>query len=71
LEIIDRYGYVVFSMWIDQNSTLQMRGYYVGKLATYFMNTIVLDYVLKTDLQYIQKCSDLASRLKPKFRKLN
>jgi len=46
-----------------------MRGYYVGNQATYFLNGKVLRWVLKTDPKYLNKCSQYASELQPRFKK--
>lgn len=66
IEILDNYGYVAFSMWVDDKQTLQMRGYIVGEQCTYFMNGDTLEMVERSDPHYIQKCEHLASLLKPR-----
>jgi hypothetical protein len=66
LEIIDKYGYVAFSMWVDKQGTLQLRGYFVGENFTYFMNGNILNAVKRTDPNYIQKCEHFAALLVPR-----
>lgn len=69
IEIIDKYGYVAFSMWLDDNMVLQIRGYFVGALCTYFMNGTVLNMVSRDDPKYEEKCISYAAKLLPRHSK--
>lgn len=52
------YGYVAFSMWVDDKQTLQMRGYIVGEQCTYFMNGICWKW-LNVQIRTIVKNVDI------------
>ncbi len=70
-EIIDNYGYPVFSLWVDSSNTVQYRGYFIGDLCVYFSDGNAIEFVYKGEPNYMQKCIEHAGKLKPHFVKIN
>lgn len=70
LEIMDMHNNIAFSLWVDDQRTIQIRGYFTGPSSTVFMNgDSVMQFIDRNDPEYITKCNKLAAKLKPRHLK--